>query len=160
MSNMTNPLEGLLELQAGIESGLQMIECPGDSGLSVVFDQPEGVIRMTYAMIEDGVVSGYTVFVKDQPIGGVDVFDIGYAIREEYRGKGLATRIVTSSIELLTDTMRFGGHFDSYYIEAIVGVGNLPSNKLARKIISDSPKQIVDEHSGEDAYQYLRLVRL
>ena len=160
MSNMTNPLEGLLELQAGIESGLQMLECPGDNGLSVVFDQPEGVIRMTYAMIKDGMVIGYTVFVKDQPIGSVTVFDIGYAVREEYRGKGLATRIVNSSIDLLTDTMGLGGHFDSYYLEAIVGIGNLTSNKLAHKIISDTPKQIVDKHSGEDAYQYLRLIEL
>jgi len=51
---MINPLDGLLELQAGIESGLKMVECPGYNGLSVVFDQPEGVIRMTYAMIKDG----------------------------------------------------------------------------------------------------------
>jgi len=54
VSRMINPLDGLLELQAGIESGLKMVECPGYNGLSVVFDQPEGVIRMTYAMIKDG----------------------------------------------------------------------------------------------------------
>jgi hypothetical protein len=32
MSNIINPLDGFLELQAGIESGLQMVECPGDNG--------------------------------------------------------------------------------------------------------------------------------
>lgn len=160
MSNMINPLDGLLELQAGIESGLKMMRCPGDGGLSVVFDQPEGVMRITYAVIEDGVIIGYVVFLQDQPIGGVIVFNIGYAVREECRGKGLATRIVNSSIDLLTDAMGLGGHFDSYYIEAIVGIGNLASNKLAQNVISDTPRKIVDKHSGEDAYQYLCLINL
>jgi len=160
MSNMVNPLDGLLELQAGVDSNLQMVKCPGTSGLSVVFDQPQGVLRMTYAMIEDEIVIGYTVFIQDKPIGNITVFDIGYAVLEKYRGKGLATRIVNSSIGLFIDTIGTGGNFDNFYLEAIVGVGNFASIKIANKVISDSPTKIVDKHSGEDAYHFLRLINL
>jgi len=160
MSNMINPLDGLLKLQAGIDSGLRMVKCPGGSGLSVFFDEPEGVLRLTYAMMEGDTIIAYSVFLKDKPINGVDVFDVGYAVLEEYRGKGIATHVLKNSIDLLTDTMRSVNTFTGYYIEAIIGVNNIASNKLAHKIISDTPNKIVDKHSGEDAYQYLRLINL
>ena len=158
MSNMINPLDGLLELQDGINNGLQMVKCPGDSGISVFFDNPEGVLRLTYAMMEGDTVVAYSVFLKDKPINGVAVFDVGYAVLEEYRGKGMASHVLKNSIDFLTNTMKSANAFTSYYIEAIIGVNNTASNKLAHKVISDKPKQIVDMHSGEDAYQYLRLI--
>jgi hypothetical protein len=162
MSNMTNPLDGLLELQARIDSGLQMDKCPGNSGLSVFLDKPEGVMRTTYAMMENDTVIAYSVFLKAAPIANLNTFGIGCAVREEHRRKGLGAHVLGSSISLFTDTMILDlSYHDSYFIEAtIVGIDNIASLRLAYTFISNHPTKIVDQHSGEDAYHFLRLIEL
>lgn len=45
-----------------------------------------------------------------------------------------------------------------FYVEAVVGVNNTASNKLAKRLLSDTLEAITDELSGEPALRYVKLI--
>jgi hypothetical protein len=47
-----------------------------------------------------------------------------------------------------------------FYVEAVVGVDNRPSQRVAEKVISDAPTAVQDQVSGEPALQYIRRISL
>ncbi|WP_351123587.1 hypothetical protein [Shewanella sp. T24-MNA-CIBAN-0130] len=76
----------------------------------------------------------------------------------EYRRQNLATEIVQKSIdEVKAEFQRKG--ISSFYVEAVVGIDNLASQKLANKLLSDKFEEITDDVSGENAYHYFCLVQ-
>lgn len=45
-----------------------------------------------------------------------------------------------------------------FYIEAIVGAGNMASRKIAEQVISNEPEAITERLSGLPAFKYVRKI--
>lgn len=88
---------------------------------------------------------------------GVHFMQIGYAVPEDLRGQGRAKEIARAAIAELRKGLGEAG-VKSFYVEAVVGVGNLASIQVAAKIIGGEPTPITDENSGEAALQYKALI--
>lgn len=154
---IANPMDALVSLQREVRRGMPTNPTELSLGVRVVLDQPNGVIRYTYARIEHGRVKSIAIFVHHEPINGVPCFNLGYAVPEAYRNRGWAGMIIEQGIqELRRGLGRHGAK--SFYIEAVVGTDNLASQRVASKIISDSPVPGTDAESGESVLQYTRLV--
>lgn len=158
MSQMTDPHVGLLSFQEAFRDGrIQPSACIKQPQLVVLHDDAEGTPRLTYAVIEDGIVKAIAVYVRVEPIDGLQCFGLGYAVAEPFRKQGLAYSIVEASIDEIRHGFR--KHFPLFYIEAIVSVENQASNKVAARFLTSKPDSITDEVSGEPAFHYVRLIK-
>lgn len=86
---------------------------------------------------------GYTIFIPAEPIEGCPCFGAGYAVAEDERGKGIAQAMLESSIQELRNGIRPGlaGQVPGFYVEALVGVDNIASNKVASNVLNDAPNR-------------------
>jgi RimJ/RimL family protein N-acetyltransferase len=92
------------------------------------------------------------------PIEGTPCFQIGYAVPEAYRRQGRAKTVVGMAVEELQ--RGFSGRGPALYVEAVVGVDNAPSRRVAEQMLSATPDTITDEVSGLPALHYLRKLDL
>ena len=95
--------------------------------------------------------------VLTEPIEGIPCFQLGYAVIESKRGQRLASNTVAHALDELQNGMK-GPGVTEYYVEAVVSPSNLASNKLAQRLLSDSPESCTDVFSGEPALRYLKKV--
>ncbi len=158
--DMTDPTVSLHGLQIALNARtVQLRQCDIYSDLMVLLDYPRGKPRFTYAVLEGNTVQAVAVFVLAEPYDGIPCFQLGYAVLHALRGRGLGSRVVTQSIEELSNGLRRNS-LKAFYLEAIVSTGNEASNAIARKYISPSPSDCTDSASSEAALQYLRRVTL
>lgn len=157
---MTDPMTSFRSFQSAFVEGLiSPQECRLGQNLYMLQDDANGSLRMTYAKILNRKVIAAVSFVLVEPLNGTPCFACGYSVDPEHRNQGVGTALMEESIAEIT--RGFGQHVDGqFYIEAVVGVENLPSNKIARKILEDVENQVVDQVSGEDAFRYVRLIEL
>ena len=155
-NEMINPMDGLNELQKAMDNGFNLMPCELYADISMVVDTPDNKPRFTYVKTDNGHITAYCVFVWADPVGSVPCFNIGYAVPEKYQHNGLAAEIIKKGIAELQN----GGKrnkMSKFYIEAIIGLENHISQKLAKKFITNYSKKITDSHSGQPAYQYIDL---
>jgi len=122
--------------------------------LTVVFDNPQGHLRISYAFVADRRVRAYAIFMITEPIDGVPCFQLGYAVRPEFRGQGLGSDIVRKGIDEIYGGLK--GSMPVFYIEAVVDRENFVSQRIAERFVSDEALKITDSYSGEPAFGYLR----
>lgn len=158
MAKLPDPMDTLAGFQAAVRRGAIEIR-PGEihPGIRVAHDQPEGTPRLTYAKVEHGRVKALAVFVATTPISGAPCFNIGYAVPEAYRGKGWGKEILAQAIDEMQNGFARSG-VKKFYVEAIVGVDNEPSKRLAAHVISDNPKSTTDGETGQAVLAYTRLI--
>lgn len=155
--SLADPMEALLSLQQEVRRGLTTHPAQHVDNVRVVLDQPNGVTRYTYARIEHGRVKSIAILVHHEPIDGIPCFNLGYAVQEHYRTRGLAKEIVTQAISEMRNGLGRHG-IKSFYVEAVVGRGNIPSQRVALAVISDQATEGTDFESGEPIFCYKRLV--
>ncbi|MBP3061996.1 GNAT family N-acetyltransferase [Ectopseudomonas chengduensis] len=154
---IADPMEALVSLQREIRRGMQTHPTEMSPSVRVIHDQPTGIARYTYAKIEHGRVKAISIFVHHEPIDGIPCFNLGYAVPEAYCNRGWAKEIVEQGIQELR--LGLGRHgVKSFYVEAVVGKDNLASQRVASKVISDTPVEGTDSESGEAILAYTRLV--
>ena len=153
---MTDPSEGLISFQEALrERKVAVQPCDLDKDLSVHMDQPTpGTIRLTYCRIVGGEVRALVMFVRAEPIDGLPCFQVGYAVPEAHRNQGLATSTLQSAIAELVHGMKRNG-VTKFCVEAVVGTGNLPSLRVAEKVLTHDRTEATDEFSGEPATQFV-----
>jgi hypothetical protein len=151
-------MNALVQLQIALDNRLVTLHpCEIHNDICVIADRPNGVPRYTYAKINDGKVQSIALFALTEPIEGIPCFQMGWATLESMRGRGLATETTIKAVDELRNGLRRHGA-DRFYLEAIVSDSNQPSNKLAKKLLSNAPKNCIDVFSGEPAVQYLRML--
>ncbi|HSD16074.1 MAG TPA: GNAT family N-acetyltransferase [Thermomonas sp.] len=151
---MTDPSNALASLQAAFEQGgLSFAEGRVDPNLRFYLDTDLGVPRFVYCQLDGRVVSAYACFVPVDQLEGLPCFQVGYAVPEPYRGQGRATNVVNAGIVELRNG--FSG-YPPFWVEAVVGLDNLASQKVAAKILTTDCNPITDQVSGLPALQYLR----
>ncbi len=155
---MTDPMDALNSLQTALNAGtVPLRPCDQHPNLRVLFDQPNNNPRFTYALLDGRVVQAIALFVLIEPYDGLPRFQVGYAVLERFRCRGIGSQVFQESISELTNGLS-RTPIKSFYLEAIVAVGNNASNAMARKHISESPIVCKDELSNEDALQYFRRI--
>ena len=157
MPDLMNALTSLqLELDRG---GLIVNPCALDLQYKMIFDQPNGEGRFTYAKVIDGEVLALANFVLAEPIDGVPCFNVGYAVKPNHRGQGLGVEAVSVGIEELKNGFGQTHRGKSFYVEAIVEVSNQLSIKVAERLFSGSGEPIIDAPSGKPALHFKKIVQ-
>lgn len=155
MSGMTDPYLSLISYQEALLNGLIKPQpCKLHSEITLLLDDIPNGKRLTYAYTADSIVKAIAVYVLNGSSGESPYFQVGYAVAEEFRNQGIAKRILEISI----DEMKYGflRIMPTFYIEAVIGMDNLPSQKTAEKVLGGDPEEITDKHSGEPALRYTR----
>ncbi|MDO7930342.1 GNAT family N-acetyltransferase [Pseudomonas sp. KFB-139] len=157
MGKIADPMNALISLQREVRRGMPTHPAELHPSLRVIVDKPNGEVRYTYAKVEHGRVKAIAIFIMAEPIEGVPCFNLGYAVPEAYRNRGLASEIVEQGIQELRNGLSRHG-IKKFYVEAVVGVDNRSSQRVAAKVISENAVQATDSESGEPALGYTRLV--
>jgi len=152
---MTDPTNALQSFQqALLRGGIQLQPGVLDRDIYVYFDRPKGGSRFTYVRLEDTTVTAFVEFASCEAIEGTPCFAIGYAVREAHRNQGRAKNAIRAAIsELQNGLGRIG--LSVFYVEAIVGADNKPSQRVAEQVISDTPAPVTDQVSGLPAFRYV-----
>lgn len=159
MGKMTDPTNTLVALQEAINMrAFQMERGRIHNDIAVYLDAPtQGTQRITYAKVTNmGEVKAIAVFVNTEPHDGLPCFQIGYAVAARFYRQGFGTEIVRKSIAEMVNGFR--DVMPSFFVEAIVGLDNSASLKIAGKQISRTPIEVSDEVSGQPAMQFLRRI--
>jgi len=157
---MTDPMNALTALQQALNAGgVRLALGSIDAELSFIFDQPNGTPRFTYALVDRSEVLAIALFVTADPVQGTPCFNIGYAVVEAARRRGLGFKVVSLAFDELTHGLKRAGVV-MFYVEAVISIDNLPSNGLAKKVFSEPPDSGVDSFSGEPMLHYLKKVDL
>jgi hypothetical protein len=159
MTTMTDPLDGLTALQDALNKRLvQLSPCELYSDIGIHVDQPNGHQRLSYAKVVKGEIQAYSVFVLTEPLNGLPCFNLGYAVPEKFRKQGFATDIFKKSIDELKSG--FGRNkVKEFYLEAVISVDNIASQKMISKLFTDAPKECIDSESGLASLAYTKLIK-
>lgn len=157
MTKIADPHDALPSFEMAVKQGLIFPKkCSLHPELVVLMDDANGDTRITYALIVRGKVKATVAYLLAEPLRGERCFQVGYAVAKPFRGKGIASDVLRKSI----DEMRHGfkAHMKQFYIEAVVGIDNLASRRVAEKILTAEFDEIADKASGLPAVQYVRLI--
>ncbi|HDS5078668.1 TPA: GNAT family N-acetyltransferase [Klebsiella aerogenes] len=155
MPEIVDPTDSLVSFQHALSNGLiNPSSCIVHPKMKVLLDNADGTPRITYAFIDGQTVKGVVIYIPVDSIEGKPCFGVAYAVADEYKMQGVGTKLLLSSIAEMQQG--FKNSFPEFYIEAIVGVDNLASNKLASKILSATSNPGEDSHSGKPINQYLK----
>lgn len=161
MASIVDPHVGFVSFKQAVKDGdVTLVPCAGYSDLFFMTDNPEdGEPRLTYGRIVDGVVQGYAVYVHTDPLEGNYCFSVGYATDIEHRGKGVATQLLKDTMQELYKGMQphLGEH--GLCVDALVGLDNPASQRVAAKVFDVEPERTSDNESGEPALWYVKQVQ-
>ncbi len=156
MPTLVNPMEALVTFEPALKRGELEIERGRiDPSLIVHMDLPQGKTRITYARMQGDSVIGIAIIIPAEFENGLPVFQIGYAVPQHLRKRGIAKKLVQAAIDEFTSGVQRAGimHF---YMEAMVGTKNVASQKVAAHVIGGEPRTTTDENSGEPIIQYIK----
>jgi hypothetical protein len=158
MQQMTDPSAALASFQQALIAGDIAIQ-PGalDKAIFVHSDRPNGYPRLTYVRLKGRNVTALVMYVRIEPIDDIPTYAVGYAVPDQYRAQGRAKDIIGASVTELTVGLARNG-IARFYIEAVIGVDNLASQRVAAATLNAHPTSITDSVSGQPALHYLRLV--
>lgn len=158
MPAIVDPHIGFESFQQALRDGtIAPVLCEGHSDLYMVLDEPEqGVKRLTYAVISGASAKAYAVYIQAEDLEGKPCFGVGYATDGNYRNQGIATALVSESMAELYKGIAPHLRRPGIYVEAIVGVDNFASQKVASRTLSTEPEPTKDSVSGEPALHYVK----
>lgn len=161
MSQMPDMMESLKSLQDALDNGefLQMQTCVLNKQYKVILDHPMGNARFSYAKMDKGQVRAFSVFVQADHINGVPCFNIGYAVQQKYRGKGLAVEAVNVGVEELKNGLG-RAWVKEFYIESVIDVSNLASIKVSEKLFATTGTEVTDSNSQKLCLRFEKLITI
>ncbi|HEY3815372.1 MAG TPA: hypothetical protein VGL66_19295 [Caulobacteraceae bacterium] len=156
MPAMTDPHDALVSFQQALAEGALQLR-PGELDLTLLLhvDHPNNVLRLTYVHTEGTTVTALAMFAQVEPYEGLPCFQVGYAVPDACRGKGRAKAVLKAAIAEMehgfarTPLKRF-------YVEAVVGVDNAPSRKIAEAVFEQTGTEITDEVSDQPAIHFVK----
>jgi RimJ/RimL family protein N-acetyltransferase len=125
-----------------------------DDKLFLHIDRPGDDVRLTYVRLDGQTVTAFIQFIPTEPVDGEMCFSVGWAVPEELRGQGRAAEAFLVALKEMREG--FSQKVNSFWIEGIVEMDNLASQRVAARVISASPKPSVDGEAGVPILQYLR----
>src|SRR4051812_20072257 len=106
MPSMTNPMDALKSFEQALKSGKLKVERGRiDQDLIVHLDDPNGGLRLTYAKMRGEVVGSLALLTPAEPLEGTPVMQLGYAVAQHLRRRGLGKAITKAAIDEFTAGM-------------------------------------------------------
>ena len=102
-------------------------------------DSPAGTPRITYVMFSPSIqnqVIARCVVLFDRSQAGVPVWQIDWAVVEQYRGKGFGASVAIKALTEFTNGMK-GRLANGFFVEAAVDEGNEASKKIAKSLLGN-----------------------
>jgi hypothetical protein len=143
---MPDPSNALKSFQEVLDKGITVHLCTHNRDYCLLFDQPDNQTRYSYAKVVNGEVQALSMFVVAEPLDGKLCFNIGYAVKPTFRGRQLGVEAVRLGVEELKTGLG-RNQVSSFYLEAVVEVGNQPSVGVARAVFGSTGKAITDSFS-------------
>ena len=155
---ITDPMDALRFLQVALDAReVALQSCELHPEIGVLLDHPNGVTRFTYASVAGGNVQAVALFAEADRMHGLPCFNVGIAVIEPLRGRGLASTVLEKAIAEMKNGFR-RTPMKAFYLEAVVSISNEPSNRLASKAFSSTRESGTDAYAGEPIFQYVRKV--
>ena len=159
MKPMADPMTALLSYQKDIEGRSIDPQVLKDDYLQLFDETPGGRKRYINVKIVGTEVQALSIFVLDDPINSIATYNVGYAVSEIHRKRGLAVEVVNKGFDRLRKELSLT-NLERFYVEAIVEVTNIASLKTARKLFSGPGRPMIDFESGRQALHFLKLFNL
>lgn len=158
MPNLTDPSIGLKSFQSELAWGrIKIDRCRWEKDLYLHVDFPTNDRkdpRYTYVLLDEKKnVKAMVIMAVAEPLKGLPCFGIGYAVPEKHRGKGYAKKAVAAALREFRSWIK-NARVNDFYVEAIVGVENDPSNAVASATISAERTEVVDSLSKTPCFRY------
>lgn len=153
---MTDPMNALRSFQQALSQGIiapQRAELHHD--LLFLVDDANGETRFSYALVKGDHVVALVTFIPAAPMNSFPCLNAGYAVDEVCRSQGYGKEVTQKAFDELTNGFQRAG-VPHLYVEAIVGIFNEHSKKLANSMFSNTPTPCTDSVSGQPALQYVR----
>lgn len=133
--------------------------CDSDSALFMHADRvPGDEMRMTYARLQGNDVTVMISVLPERPYEGKPCFGLGCAVPQRFRGRGRAAEATVAVMKELRQGLARAG-IASFYVEAVIGVNNIASQRTAEKAIARKPvAEDLDMYAGVPVVQYVRLI--
>jgi hypothetical protein len=136
---------------------IALTKCAVDSELFLHVDKPNGEMRFTYVRLTGKRVSAMTQVVRCAPYEGEPCFNVAWAVPMEFRGVGRAVEVFKAALDEMSHGFHKAG-MSAFWVEAIVGIDNKTSQRVAAKAITSDAVETTDDFAGVPVYQYLRRV--
>ncbi|WP_417657097.1 GNAT family N-acetyltransferase [Pseudidiomarina aestuarii] len=156
-TSMTNPHDGMISFQQALRDGILRIErISGHQDLFSHFDVPTpGTRRLTYVRLSEDrkTVKAFLSCIFNGKVDGFPCVAVGYAVPENQRNQGYAKEILQDAINDQISQSRRNG-IKTLYVEAVVDVTNVASQRVAESVIGKERESIIDSVSRRPAYRY------
>jgi hypothetical protein len=160
MKPMADPIVALRGFQNAINSGATPDPYDLEDNYIALYDEfPDGRKRYSYVKIVGQEVQALSIFGLEDPIKNIVCYNVGYAVCELHRKRGLAVEVVSKGLEKLTRELR-STNLEKFYLEAIVEVTNIASINTARKLFASPGRPMIDFYSKRPAVYFLKLINL
>lgn len=158
-TQMADPHQGMISFQQALHAGiLELAQVSTHPNLYSHFDTPApGVNRLTYVRLDEDriTVRAFVVCILNGQVEGFPCVSFGYAVPEGMRNQGLAKQTLRDVIQ---DTLFQVGRVGTraVYVEAVIDVENIPSQRVAEAVLAVERESITDSESGRPAYRYTK----
>jgi len=156
-TSMVDPHDGMVSFQQALNNEILVLApVRGHKDLFSHVDIPApGINRLTYARLNEDrkTVKAFVSCIMNGHIDGHHCIAVGYAVPKNERNKGRAKQMLREVIEDLVLQAGKNGA-ETIYIEAVVDVTNLPSQRVAEAVLNVEKENITDSASGRPAYRY------
>lgn len=150
----------LNSLQQALNDGMPVIPSELDAGYKMFYDEPFlGGRRFSFAKIVDGEAHTLSIFGLESPIDGVIYYNVGYAVKESLRGKGLAIEAVNTGIEKLKNELG-REQVDKFYVEAVINITNHHSINVAKKLFLNDGIAMKEGTTETPALYFRKLITI
>ena len=154
---MADPHLGMVSFQECLRKGILRLAPVGKHlDLFSHFDVPApGVRRLTYARLsKDGrTVKAFLSCIMNGEVDGFPCIAVGYAVPGKWRNRGAAKQILKDVVDDQICQAKKNG-LGAVYVEAVVDVDNLPSQRVAAAVLGGVQERITDRISGRPAFRY------
>lgn len=119
-------------------------------------DHPTGgTPRMTYVRTKGAHVTAVVVFAIGEPYEGLQCIQIGYAVREDQRGKGIAKELAMIALSDFTIHLaNLGLH--RFAIESTVDRNNPASKAVSMALLGTDPEEKDD--NGVPVWHFIKII--
>lgn len=151
-----------------IESALHSFQSALDDGrievspgelepdVRVLVDVADGSPRFTFVKLDGARVTAMVQFMAAEPYEGQPCFGVSWAVPVELRGQGRAGAMLLAAVREFRHQV--SSRLPVFWIEAVVGVENLASQRVAQKVISAESSRSIDDEAGVPIFQYFRRI--
>jgi RimJ/RimL family protein N-acetyltransferase len=115
----------------------------------------DGDGEIAFARMQGDHVTAFVHFIEGPVVDGVPSVNLGCCVPEAFQSQGRASEAIEAAYAELAHRYARDG-VARFVVETFVLVDNLPSRRLAERVVSPSPVAAADPFSGLPALHYVR----